>query len=64
VREHGNTSAGLMSDTTFAEDLGMGIDFRLIRRLSWRNQVDESKTGSPDFKRYNVRLASGFTVRF
>jgi hypothetical protein len=64
VREHGSTSAGPMSDTTFAEDLGMGIDFRLMRRLSWRNQVDELKTGSPDFKRYNVRASSGLTVRF
>lgn len=64
VREHGNTSMGLMSDTTFAEDLGIGIDFRLVRRLSWRNQVDELKTGSPDFKRYNVRASSGFAVRF
>jgi hypothetical protein len=64
VREHGNTSAGFMSDTTFAEDLGVGIDFRFLRRLGWRNQVDELKTGSPDFKRYNVRASSGFTVRF
>jgi hypothetical protein len=64
VREHGNTSAGFMSDTTFAEDLGVGIDFRFIRRLSWRSQVDELKTGSPDFKRYNVRASSGFTVRY
>ena len=64
VREHGNTSAGFMSDTTFAEDLGVGIDFRLLHLLSWRNQVDELKTGSPDFKRYNVRASSGFAVRF
>lgn len=64
VREHGNTSAGFMSDTTFAEDLGMGIDCRLIGRLSWRNQVDELKTGDENFKRYNVRTSSGFAVRF
>lgn len=64
VREHGNTSVGFMSGTTFAEDLGIGIDIRFVRRLSWRNQVDELKTGSPDFKRYNVRLSSGFVVRF
>jgi len=64
VREHGNTSAGFLSDTTFAEDLGVGLDFRLLRRLSWRNQLDELKTGSPNFKRYNVHVSSGFVVKF
>ena len=62
VRE--NASTGSTSDTTFAEDLGLGIDFRLTRRLSWRNQVDELKTGSPAFERRNLRLSSGFAVRF
>jgi len=52
------------SDTTFAEDLGLGIDFRLMRLLSWRFQTDEVKTGSPTFERYNVRLSSGVAVRF
>jgi hypothetical protein len=52
------------SDTTFAEDLGLGIDFRLMRLLSWRFQTDELKTGSPTFERYNVRLSSGVAVRF
>ncbi|MFZ0319980.1 MAG: hypothetical protein WAL56_12725 [Candidatus Sulfotelmatobacter sp.] len=64
VREHGNTLAGSMSDTNFAEDLGLGLDFRLLRRLSWRNQVDSLKTGSPEFQRRNLRLSSGFAVRF
>lgn len=62
VRE--NASTGSTLDTSFAEDLGLGIDFRLIRRLSWRNQADELKTGSPDFERRNLRLSSGFAVRF
>ena len=52
------------SDTTFAADLGLGIDFRLMRLLSWRFQTDEVKTGSPTFERYNVRLSSGVAVRF
>jgi len=62
VRE--NASSGSTSDTSFAEDLGLGVDFRLLRLLSWRNQVDELKTGSPDFERRNLRLSSGFAVRF
>ncbi len=52
------------SDTSFAEDLGVGIDFRLMRLLGWRFQADELKTGSPDFERRNLRLSSGLAVRF
>jgi hypothetical protein len=62
VRE--NTSTGTTPATSFAEDLGLGLDLRLMRRLSWRNQVDALKTGSPDFQRRNLRLSSGFAVRF
>jgi hypothetical protein len=50
--------------TSFAEDLGVGIDFSLTRRLGWRNQVDTIKTGSPDFQRRNLRISSGLVVRF
>lgn len=52
------------SHTSFAEDLGLGIDLRLMRLLSWRNQVDALKTASPEFERRNIRLSSGFAVRF
>ena len=62
VRE--NASSGSTSETSFAEDLGLGIDTRLVRLLSWRNQVDALKTGSPDFERRSLRLSSGFVVRF
>jgi len=62
VRE--NAPSGSTSETSFAEDLGLGIDTRLVRLLSWRNQVDALKTGSPDFERRNLRLSSGFVVRF
>jgi hypothetical protein len=50
--------------TSFAEDLGVGIDFSITRRLGWRNQVDTIKTGSPDFQRRNLRISSGLVVRF
>jgi hypothetical protein len=59
-----NASTGSTSNTSFAEDLGLGVDFRLMRQLSWRNQVDALKTGSPDFERRNLRLSSGFALRF
>ena len=64
VRVHQDATAGSTSLTSFAEDLGLGIDFRVVRLVSWRNQVDELKTGSPDFERRNLRLSSGFAVRF
>jgi hypothetical protein len=64
VHAQGNRSAVLNSNTTFAEDLGIGVDFRLMRRLSWRSQADELKTGLPAFKRRNLRLVSGLAVRF
>ncbi|MFZ0761419.1 MAG: hypothetical protein WAM69_15845 [Candidatus Sulfotelmatobacter sp.] len=54
----------LGSDTSLAEDLGVGTDFRLARLLSWRNEVDELKTGSNLFERRNLRLTSGLAVRF
>jgi hypothetical protein len=50
--------------TSFAEDLGVGNDFRVVRLLSWRFQVDVLKTGSPQFKQYNVRTSSGVSIRF
>jgi hypothetical protein len=64
VHARENDTAAPKSDTTFAEDLGLGIDFRLMRLLSWRFQTDELKTGSPTFERYNVRVSSGMAIRF
>ena len=64
VHTQGSGSAPLGSDTSFAEALGAGADFRLMRLLSWRIQADEIKTGSPTFERRNLRLASGVEVRF
>jgi hypothetical protein len=52
------------TDTSFAEDLGVGVDFALTRRFGWRNQVDAIKTGATDFQRRNLRICSGLVVRF
>jgi hypothetical protein len=64
VHAQASVSAPLRSDTSFAEALGGGVDFRLTRLLNWRVQADELKTGSPAFERRNLRLSSGITVRF
>ena len=50
--------------TSFAEDLGVGVDLKMMRLLSWRVQFDELKTGLPNYERYNVRACSGLGVRF
>ena len=64
VHAQGNVATALKSDTSFAQALGCGVDFRLMRLFSWRLQADEIKTGSPAFERRNLRLASGVAVRF
>ena len=62
VRAREDASLAPISETSLAEDLGLGLDFRLLRLLNWRNQVDELKTGSPAFERRNLRLSSGVAV--
>ena len=64
VHSQENLSSATKSDTSFAEALGIGVDLRLIRRLGWRTQIDDVKTGSPAFERRNLRLSSGVAVRF
>ncbi len=60
--EFGSAPSGPV--TSFAEDLGVGVDLKMIRLLSWRVQFDELKTGLPNYERYNVRACSGLGVRF
>jgi hypothetical protein len=62
VQENG--SAASNSETSFAEALGVGVDFRLARLLSWRIQADELKTETTAVEQNNVRLSSGLAVRF
>jgi hypothetical protein len=64
VQVQENGSAASKSETSFAEALGVGVDFRLMQRLSWRIQADELKTLLTAFEQHNVRLSSGPTVRF
>jgi hypothetical protein len=64
VHAQENLPSASISDTSFAEALGIGVDLRLIPRLSWRNQIDEVRTGSPPFERRNLRMSSGMAVRF
>ena len=56
--------SGSQSYTSFAEDLGVGIDSRMTRLLSWRIQADEIETWLQPVKGHNTRLSSGLVVRF
>jgi hypothetical protein len=62
LRENG--SASPKSNTSFAEALGFGIDFRLMRLLSWRVQADQVKTELTTVGQQNVLVSSGLAVRF
>jgi len=62
VQEKASTMS--ISETSFAEALGVGIDFRLMRLLSWRIQADEIRTELTAVEQHNVRLSSGLAVRF
>ena len=59
-----NGSAASKSDTSFAQALGGGVDFRVMRLLSWRIQADELKTSLATFEQHRVRLSSGLALRF
>ena len=59
-----NGSAAPKSNTSFAEALGFGIDFRLMRLLSWRIQADQLKTELTTVGQQNVLVSSGLAVRF
>jgi hypothetical protein len=52
------------SDTSFAEALGIGIDFRLMRLLSWRIQADQLKTELTAVGQQRVLVSSGLAIRF
>jgi hypothetical protein len=64
VHVHENAAAGSNSDTSFAQALGAGIDFRLMRLLGWRIQADELRTELTAVQQHSLRLSSGLLIRF
>lgn len=64
VHVHENAPAGSSSDTSFAEALGAGVDFRLMRLLGWRIQADELKTKLTALQQHSLRVSSGLLIRF
>jgi hypothetical protein len=64
VQASENSSPASKSETAFAAALGGGIDFRLLRLISWRVQADEVKTSLMAVEQHSLRLCSGLAVRF
>jgi opacity protein-like surface antigen len=52
------------SDTSFAEALGGGIDYKLISAIAWRFQGDLLQTRFFSTTQNNVRLSTGIVIRF
>jgi hypothetical protein len=64
VHTQENGSAAPKSDTSFGAALGGGVDFRLMRLLSWRIQADEITALLSTVQQHSVRLSSGIALRF
>jgi len=64
VHAQENGPAAAASDTSFAEALGVGADFRLMRRLGWRIQADRLKTSLAAVEQQTLRVSSGVFIRF
>jgi hypothetical protein len=52
------------SDTSFADALGGGLDYRLARIVGLRIQVDDLQTRSFSNTQNNFRLSTGLVLRF
>ncbi len=55
---------GVGSDTSFATALGGGLDYRILRPIAWRVQVDYVQTRFFGNTQNNVRISTGIVLRF
>lgn len=60
----GHISGNSASDTSFSDALGGGIDYRLIRVLAWRFQLDALQTRFFSQKQNDVRFSTGIVLHF
>ncbi|HTU40234.1 MAG TPA: hypothetical protein VMF10_00900 [Candidatus Aquilonibacter sp.] len=61
---HENVNNGFGSDTSFAEAVGGGIDYRIFRPIAWRVEGDYVGTHLLGVRQNNVRLSTGIVFRF
>ena len=53
-----------VSDTSFADAFGGGIDYRLIARVAWRVQAEALQTRFLAARQNNLRFSTGLVLRF
>ena len=56
--------SGFSSDNSFATDLGGGLDYRIIRPIAWRFQLDYMHTSLYSVGQNNFRISTGPVLRF
>jgi hypothetical protein len=60
----GHISGNSVSDTSFSDALGAGLDYRLIHGLAWRFQGDALQTRFFGQRQDDVRISTGVVLRF
>jgi len=53
-----------LSDTSFATALGGGLDYKIIKGLAWRGQLDFLQTRFYSRTQNNFRFSTGVVLRF
>jgi hypothetical protein len=53
-----------LSDTSFAQAAGGGLDYHISGPVAWRNQIDYVRTGFFSSTQNNVRWSTGLAFRF
>ena len=61
---HVNVSNGFGSDTSFADAIGGGVDYKFFHLLAWRLEGDYVGTRLLGATQNNVRISTGIVVRF
>ena len=61
---HVNVNNGFGSDTSFADAIGGGVDYKFFHLLAWRLQGDYVGTRLLGATQNNVRISTGIVVRF
>jgi hypothetical protein len=58
------TSNGFGSDNSLATDLGGGLDYRIVKIVAWRFQLDYMHTNLYSVGQNNFRFSTGPVLRF
>jgi Lipid A 3-O-deacylase (PagL) len=61
---HVSVNNGFGTDTSFAEAIGAGVDYKLFHLLAWRLQGDYVGTHLLGARQNNARVSTGIVVHF